>query len=174
MLCCHNTTPSPQNNLCPERWNVYITVSMVKANSIVPSPALFSLCCSLERIVSSSVEQLCSGLNVACNLRQCIFTSVDVYSFDIDCACTDHRRQQLDYFVTLYTRLRIHHFVRIRNRELKQLSQSAKLKRNRKAKKVTHSQGIADRCMLLAHLCCVVLILCYVWHFVSSILSILC
>lgn len=114
------------------------TFDWAKHGLVVPSPALFNLCCTLERIVSFDIEQLCYGSNVMCNLKQCILTSVDVYSVDIDCACTEHKRQQLDYFVSLYSRVRIHHYVRIRNRELKQFAQTAKMKRNRKTKKFSH------------------------------------
>jgi len=115
------------------------TYDWAKHGLLVPSPALFNLCCTFERIISFSIEQLCYSSKVAYNLKQCIFTSVDLYSFDIDCACQEHKRQQLDYFVRLYCRVRIHHYVRIRNRELKQFAQTAKLKRSRKAKKVSHS-----------------------------------
>ena len=136
--CVQNTRDGLYDSVAHAQFVKLKTYDWAKHGLVVPSPALFSLCCSLERVVSYSVEQLCCGSNIACSLKQCILTSVDLYSFDIDCACSEQRRQQLDYFVTLYSRVRIHHYVRIRNRELKQFAQTGKVKRNRKAKKVTH------------------------------------
>jgi len=136
--CEQKTRDGLYSNVAHAQFVKLKTFDWAKHGLLVPSPVLFNLCCTLERVVSTSVEQLCYGSNVMRNLTECISTAVDVYSFDIDCACTEHKRQQLDYLVNLYSRLRIHHYVRIRNRELKQFAQSAKLKKNRKTKKVSH------------------------------------
>jgi len=86
--CVRNSRGGVYNHAAYAQFVKLKTYDWAKHGLLVPLPALFSLCCTLERIVSFSVEQLCCSSNVAQNLRQCIYTSVDLYSFDIDCACT--------------------------------------------------------------------------------------
>lgn len=87
-----------------------------------------------------NLEKLACGRNVMQNLKDCFSTSVDSSSFNIDFACLQHQKYACRLLTDLLSRIRIHHFVRQRNRELLQLERSRKLKVkvNRKAKKVMH------------------------------------
>jgi len=72
------------------------------------------------------------------NLKDCIVATIDLNSYHIDSVCAEHHQQQFEYMLNLLLRVRIHHFVRVRNHELQDLEQARKLKANRKAKKVMH------------------------------------
>jgi hypothetical protein len=116
-----------------------------------PSPQLFDLCCAMERIVQVNLEGVIAGPRVMGSLKDIIASAVAIDSYPIDECCDDHRSWWLNVAVTVFLRIRIHHFVRIRNRELKELTNAAKIKKqtnarveksvrkpSRKAKKVMH------------------------------------
>lgn len=109
-----------------------------KHGLLAPSPELYELTANIEKVVQVNIESLISGRNVMFNLKECVLACVDVGSYHIKSVCEMHQAQQQDYVLNLLLRVRIHHFIRIRNRELQQLNQIRKLKCNRKAKKVTN------------------------------------
>jgi catabolite regulation protein CreA len=94
-----------------------------------PSPQLYDLCCALERIVQLNIEGVMAGPSVMGSLKDIIDSTVTVDSYPIDECCSDHRSWWLSMVVTVFLRIRIHHFVRIRNRELKTLADTKKMKK---------------------------------------------
>ena len=68
----------------------------------------------------------------------CFVASIDLESYDLDFACEDHQSYVRSMVNELLARVRIHHFVRNCNREIKEMEQTWKLKVHRKAKKVMH------------------------------------
>jgi len=112
------------------------TFDWAKHGLLAPSRELYEFTANIEKVVQMNIESLISGRKVMHNLRQCVLTCIDLASYHIDSVCESHQTQQQDYMVNLLLRVRIHHFIRIRNRELQQIDQSRKLKCNRKAKKV--------------------------------------
>ena len=97
---------------------------------------MYSLCSNVEKVVQMNIEKLSSGRNIMQNLKDCVCAVLDLRTFKIGSVCDEHLQQQSEYMLSLLLRVRIHHFVRIRNRELQELEQIRKLKQNRKAKKV--------------------------------------
>ena len=93
------------------------------------SPQLYDLCCALERIVQLNIEGVMAGPGVMARLKKIIDSTVTVDSYPIDECCSDHRSWWLSMVVTVFLRIRIHHFVRSRNRELKALADAKKLKK---------------------------------------------
>jgi len=110
----------------------------------IPTPDLFDLCCGMERAVQMNIERVMAGPRVMRCLKDIINETVDVRSYQIDVCCDKHRQYWLNTAVTLFLRVRIHHFVKIRNRELKDLADKKKAakatvsKPSRKLKKVKH------------------------------------
>ena len=112
----------------------------------VPSPALYELCCAIERVVQTNMEGVMAGPGVMGSLKDIFMQSVDRESYEINCCCKVHQTYWLNAAVTLFLRVRIHHFVKVRNRELKQLAAKQKEKHahaavskpSRKLKKVKH------------------------------------
>lgn len=114
------------------------TFDWAKHGLLAPSRELYSLCTNIEKAVQMNMEKLICGRNVMRNLKDCLAAVIDFDSFRLDSVCVEHHQQQFDYLITLLLRVRIHHFLRIRNRELRQLEHARKLKVNRKATKVMH------------------------------------
>ena len=114
------------------------TYEWAKHGLLAPSEELYQLCACFEKVVQMNLEKLICGRNVKSNLKDCFAASVDQHSFSLDFACDEHQQYLRDSVIDLLARVRIHHFVRIRNRELLELEQHRKLKVNRKAKKVLH------------------------------------
>lgn len=114
------------------------TYEWAKHGLLAPSAELYQLCVCFEKVVQMNIEKLSCGRNVKTNLKDCFAASVDQQSFCLDFACSEHQQYLRDSVIDLLARVRIHHFVKIRNRELKELEQHRKLKVNRKAKKVMH------------------------------------
>jgi hypothetical protein len=106
-----------------------------------PSPQLFDLCCALERIVQVNIESTMAGPNVMGSLKDVIGCSVTVDSYPIDDCCSNHKTWWLNMAVTVFLRVRIHHFVRIRNRELKDLAEARKIKKQKHEAEATASKG---------------------------------
>jgi len=110
----------------------------------IPSPDLFDLCCGMERAVQMNIEGVMGGPRVMRCLKAIICQTVNVHSYHIDVSCDEHQQYWLNAAITLFLRVRIHHFVKIRNRELKQLADKKKTaqmtasKPSRKLKKVKH------------------------------------
>jgi len=109
-----------------------------------PSYAMFCLCSSVEKAVRLNIESCVNAQHgVVKQLFDVVLTTVDVYSYSLPSVCALHQLQQIRHVVLLYLRLRIHHFVRIRNRELKDLQLKQKQnvhvgKKNRKLEKISH------------------------------------
>ena len=109
-----------------------------------PSYAMFSLCSSIEKVVQLNIESCVNAQHGVVGLRQLFdlaLSAVDVYSYSLPSVCGSHQLQQTRNVVMLYLRLRIHHFVRIRNRELKDLQLTQKHsvgKKNSKLEKISH------------------------------------
>jgi hypothetical protein len=112
------------------------TYDWAKHGLLAPSRQFYEFCASVEKIIQMNIEQVSSGRNVSQNLKECILATVDVSSYSVDSVCDEHQQQQREYMLSLLLRVRIHHFVRIRNRDLQELNRAHKLKVNRKAKKV--------------------------------------
>ena len=60
-------------------------------------------------------------------LKDIIFETVNIHSYQIDVCCKEHQQYWLNLAITLFLRVRIHQFVKIRNRELKQLQDKKKV-----------------------------------------------
>lgn len=108
-----------------------------------PSFSLYSLCSSVEKIVQMNIEAVVSGrYSVAAKLLDIVLQAVDLQTFELESVCSAHQKQQLIYVTNLYLRLRIFHFVKIRNRELKDMEilrkNKAVTKKNRKLDKISH------------------------------------
>jgi len=114
--------------------------SWAKWGLTVPPESIFQMCVAIEKIVQTNLESLSTGKHVMKYLWECVVQGIEVCNYDVTCACTDHVDVVRNKIIRLYLRIRIHHFVRIRNRELKEFAQprSVKVKRNRKAKKIMH------------------------------------
>jgi hypothetical protein len=78
-----------------------------------------------------TLQQYISGFNVT--------TGFDSYPID-DC-CSNHKIWWLNMAVTVFLRVRIHDFVRIRNRELKDLAEARKIKKQKHEAEATASRG---------------------------------
>jgi len=113
----------------------------------VPSPAVFDFCCAIERVVQINIEGVIAGLRVMGCLYDIVLQTIDCNSYSIDTCCTEHKCMWVRKAIWLYLRVRIHHFVRTRNTELKQLAEQKKqtkvnkltaAKPSRKTKKVKH------------------------------------
>ena len=85
-------------------------------------------------------EAVIAGPAVMGSLKDLISQGINTDSFNIEICCQQHRIHCVMSVITLFLRIRIHHFVKIRNRELKELAEKKKdkVKRNRKVKKVVH------------------------------------
>jgi hypothetical protein len=108
-----------------------------------PTFSLFKLCSAIEQIVQMNMEATVNGNNgVMCKLLSMVTAAIDVQSYPLETVCSVHQTQRMNDAVRLYLRVRIHHFVRIRNRELKELELKKKekcTKKNRKLEKITHN-----------------------------------
>ena len=109
----------------------------------VPSPGLYEICSAMERVVQMNIEGVMAGPSVMRCLTDVIRASVNLESYNVDCCCSEHQQYWLNHAVAMYLRVRIHHFVKVRNRELKQLAEKQKEKKHRpkpsrKTKKVKH------------------------------------
>jgi len=147
------TSKESQKHKPTGQHDVFVTTkefSWAKYGLVIPSAALYDLWCVIERIVQMNMEGIMAGPRVMGCLKDMVQESVTVDSYYIDVSCDNHQSHWLNKAITIYLRVRIHHFVRVRNREPKELaekrkSDAAKLKlttrnqkRNRKAKKVKH------------------------------------
>ena len=108
-----------------------------KKGLTIPSPELFHMLYSLEKTIQMNLEGLCSSNHFSRNLKECFSACTDMYSFELRNFCPTHRLHGLNLVVNLYIRIRIHHFVKIRNRELKELAIAKKV--NRKFNKIVHA-----------------------------------
>ena len=90
------------------------------------SNKLHELFTNIEKVVQMNMEKLICGQNVMQNLKECILASVDVCSYQTDSVCEEHQVQQRDYMLNLLYRVKIHHYIRIRNRQLQQLEMTRK------------------------------------------------
>lgn len=88
------------------------------------------------RILSLSLS---SGRNIKRSLKDAVDIGLNLSTYRLDFVCDDHQDHMRYELIDLLARTRIHHFVRIRNRELQQLEHTRKQKQNRKAKKVMHN-----------------------------------
>jgi len=69
-----------------------------------------------------NTEGIMAGPYVMRTLKDIIFETVNVHSYQIDVCCEEHQQYWLNSaIITVFLRLCIHHFVKICNRELKQL-----------------------------------------------------
>jgi hypothetical protein len=118
-----------------------------KYGLVCPSAQLYDLCRAVEQIVQLNMEAVIAGPRVMGNLKEIVSRAISVNSYPIDSCCHDHRLFWLSNAITLYLRIRIHHFVRVRNRELKDLANAKKIKQlsektaskpSRKTKKIKH------------------------------------
>jgi len=117
------------------------TFSWAKWGLTIPPESVFSMCLVIKKIVRRNLESLSTGKHIMKYLWECIVQGVDLCTYDVDYACTNHAAFVRNQIVRLYLRIRIHHFVRIRNRELKEYGQYRAVKatkQNRKAKKIMH------------------------------------
>jgi len=102
------------------------------------------MCSAIEKVVQLNIESCVNAQHgVVRQLFDLVLSAVDVYSYSLPSVCGSHQLQQTRNVVLLYLRLRIHHFVRIRNRELKDLQLTQKHrpsvgKKNRKLEKISH------------------------------------
>jgi len=104
----------------------------------IPPPDLFDICCAMERVVQMNIEGVMSGPKVMRSLIDVVRQTVNVDSYHVDVCCDEHQKYWINNAIVLFLRVRIHHFVRVRNRELKQLADKKKHSRpkpSRKAKK---------------------------------------
>lgn len=111
----------------------------------VPSPAVFDFCCAIERVIQVNIEGVIARPRVMGCLYDLVLQTVDCSSYSIDTCCA--KCMWVRKAIRLYLRVQIHHFVRIRNTELKQLAEKKKetkvnklraVKPSRKTKKVKH------------------------------------
>jgi len=87
-----------------------------------PTFSLFKLCSAIEQIVQMNMEATVTGnRGVMCKLLSMVTPAIDVQSYPLETVYSVHQAQRMNDAVRLYLRVRIHHFVRIRNRELKEL-----------------------------------------------------
>jgi hypothetical protein len=114
------------------------TYDWAKHGLLAPSQELFELCSGFEKIALSHLEKLSSGLDVTKNLKDAVDIGLNLSSYKLDFVCDNHQNHMRNERIDLLARTRIHHFVRIRNRELQEFEHSRRNKENRKAKKVTH------------------------------------
>jgi hypothetical protein len=78
------------------------------------------------------MEGLMAESHVMARLKQIIRSygsSIQTDSYNIDACCTEHQVYWISTAITIFLRIRINHFVRIRNREIKQLAEQKKEKR---------------------------------------------
>jgi len=104
---------------------------------------LYEICSAMERVVQMNIEGVMAGPSVMRCLTDVIRASVNFESYNVDCCCSEHQQYWLNHALAMYLRVRIHHFVKVRNRELKQLAEKQKEKKDRpkpsrKTKKVKH------------------------------------
>lgn len=99
----------------------------------MPTANFLALCKGMEKVVASQVESAIGRDGVAVTLERGIRSSLDCDSYFVDNMCDEHHSSVLDKVVRLFIRIRIYHFVKIRNREIKELADKRK---NRKANKV--------------------------------------
>jgi len=113
----------------------------------VPSPAVFDFRCAIQRVVQINIEGVIAGLRVMGCLYDTVLQTSDCTSYSIDTCCTEHKCMWVRKAIWLCLCVRIHHFVRTRNTELKQLAEKKKqtkvnkltaVKPSRKTKKVKH------------------------------------
>ena len=67
-----------------------------------------------------------SNERVMQKLHDLCLGSVFIESYTIESACSEHQLLWINRALTLFLRVRIHHFVKIRNQELKQLADKQK------------------------------------------------
>ena len=75
-----------------------------------PSPQLYDLCRAVEQIVQLNMEALIAGPRVMGNLKEIVVRGISIDSYPIDACCPDHKLFWLNNAITLYLRVRIHHF----------------------------------------------------------------
>ena len=80
----------------------------------------------MERVVHMNTERVMAGPYVMRTLTDIVFETINVRSYYIDVCCDKHQQYWLNTAITLFLRVRIRHFVKIRNRELKQLQDKKK------------------------------------------------
>lgn len=117
-----------------------------------PSPQLYDLCCALERIVQLNIEGVMATRGVMGSLKDIVDSTVTVDSYPIDECCSDHKSWWLSTVVTVFLRIRIHHFVRIRNRELKALADAKKMKKQTEKKAETNARKPSRKAKKVMHL----------------------
>ena len=108
-----------------------------------PTFSMFALCSAIEQVVQLNMETVVTGkTGVMCKLQKMVFSALDVATYPLETVCAEHQSQRMNEAVRLFLRVRIHHFVRIRNRELKELESKAKekkmTKKDRKLEKIAH------------------------------------
>ena len=114
------------------------TYDWAKHGLIIPSPQLLVLCTTtfgddFQAGNWISVTQIrTNGDDDMPHWRCCRF---DEFRFGHNITCQEHKRFTLSFMIKLFVLLCIHHYVRIRNRELKESGSSRK---NRKADKIMH------------------------------------
>jgi len=136
---CTTFASSPDVQLTPRKIELTNKLKLAK-KQLAPSPGLFELCNAMERIVQMNIEAVIAGPAVMGSLKDLISQGINTDSFNIEICCQQHRIHCVTNVITLFLRIRIHHFVKIRNRELQELAEKKKdkVKRNRKVKKVVH------------------------------------
>ena len=125
--------------------------SWVRYVIAILSLQVVDLCSSIERVFQMNMEGLMAESHVMARLKQIIRSSIQTDSYKIDACCTEHQVYWINTAITIFLRVRINHFVRIRNREIKELAEKKKEKRalvnklgqnsskpSRKTKKVKH------------------------------------
>ena len=132
--CCHF--------LSHEAFGHFKNFDWAKHGLQKPTLTLYSLCSAVEKVVQMNIESVVSGrYNVVARLMEVVTQAIDIHSYHVDSVCSSHQECYVTYAIKLYLRLRIHHFVRIRNRELKELElrkKSGCKKKNRKLEKISH------------------------------------
>lgn len=103
----------------------------------------YRLCSAIEKLLQMNMETAVNGqIGIMSRLTQLIGNTVSIDNYHMETACSSHQEHHARQVIRLYLRIRIHHFVRIRNRELKQLELQHKnklMKTNRKLDKISHN-----------------------------------
>jgi hypothetical protein len=102
--------------------------SWAKYGLTTPSPQVLELCCSMERIFQTNMEGLMAGSGVMARLTEMIKNTIFLDSYYVDACCKMHQTYWITTAVTIFLRIRIHHFVRVRNREIKAMAEKKKQK----------------------------------------------
>ena len=101
----------------------------------IPSHQMLELCMLMENIFRENIEVLAKQRKVMDRLLEIIHMSIDENKPKFDNLCEIHHLAAISYCQKLFLRVRIHHYIRIENRHLREISVA---KKNRKMEKLLH------------------------------------